>query len=260
MLLLAIQLSQTYMEINYRNLYLQLGLEAILFSFPNGEQHKSRATKEKLEDQLFEKELGRDICVIALGGGVTTDLGGYLAATYCRGVPLVMMPTSLLGMVDASIGGKTGVNTPYGKNLVGSIYQPKKVLIDPATLQSLPLKELRNGIVEMIKHGLILDRDYFTYLNEHADQLLELDLSILEKAIFESCRIKREIVEQDDRESGKRNLLNFGHTVGHALENLTHYSLAHGEAVAIGILVESHLAVQLGHLNSNDFDAECLYL
>ncbi|MBA3238948.1 MAG: 3-dehydroquinate synthase [Parachlamydiaceae bacterium] len=232
----------------------QLGLKASLFSFPNGEQNKTRATKDQLENQLFEKGFGRDICIIALGGGVSTDLGGYLAATYCRGVPLVMIPTSLLGMVDASIGGKTGLNVPYGKNLVGSIYQPKKVLIDPSTLQSLPLKELRNGVVEMIKHGLILDNAHFNYLNEHADRILALDSTILEKAILDSCCIKRRIVEQDEKEGGIRNLLNFGHTVGHALEHMTHYSLTHGEAVAIGILVESHLALQLGHLNLKDFD------
>lgn len=225
-----------------------------LFSFPSGEAYKTRETKEWLENQLFEKGLGRDTCVIALGGGVVTDVAGYLAATYCRGVPLVMIPTSLLGMVDASIGGKTGVNVPYGKNMLGCIYQPKKVLIDPSTLKSLPLKEFKNGVVEMIKHGLIADDIFFEYLEEHSDQLLAQNSSILDKTIFESCRIKKEIVEQDEKEKGKRHLLNFGHTVGHALEILTHYSLSHGEAVAIGLLVESHIAVQLGRLSPISFD------
>lgn len=237
-----------------RNSLSSFGLEAHLFLFPAGEQHKTRETKELLENQLFEKGLGRDTCIIALGGGVVTDLAGYLAATYCRGVPLVMIPTSLLGMVDASIGGKTGVNVPYGKNLLGCIYQPKKVVIDPATLKSLPVKELANGVVEMIKHGLISDSAYFNYLETHADQLLKLDSTVLEKAIFESCRIKKEVVEQDEKENGKRRLLNLGHTVGHALETLTQHSLSHGEAVAIGLLVESHLAVQLGHLHESSFD------
>ena len=225
------------------------GLEVELFSFPPGETSKTRATKELLENQLFEKEFGRDTCVIALGGGVVTDLGGYVAATFCRGVPLVMAPTSLLGMVDASIGGKTGVNLPFGKNLIGCIYQPKKVIIDLATLKTLPKKELSCGIVEMIKHGLIADRELFEELEKTS--LLTIDMPALEKAIFESCRIKKEIVEQDEKEQGKRHLLNFGHTVGHALEKLTNYSLSHGQAVAIGLLVESHLSMQLGALSQH---------
>lgn len=230
------------------------GLETYLFSFPNGEQHKTRATKELLENQLFEKGLGRDTCVIALGGGVVTDIAGYLSATYCRGVPLVMIPTSLLGMVDASIGGKTGVNVPYGKNMLGCIYQPNKVIIDLSTLKSLPKRELANGIVEMIKHGLIADRKLFEDLEKHSRQLLELDPSLLEKAILTSCRIKKEIVEEDEKERGKRHLLNFGHTIGHALENLTNYSLSHGEAVAIGLVVESYLSLKLGALDQKSFE------
>ncbi len=231
------------------------GLEVDLFVFQSGEQNKTRATKEEIENQLFEKGFGRDSCIIALGGGVSTDLGGYIAATYCRGIPLVMIPTTLLGMVDASIGGKTGVNVPHGKNMLGCIYQPKMVLIDPDTLRSLPLKELRNGAVEMIKHGVIADDRYFADLNDHVDELLSLHSETLEKAIYESCRIKKEIVEHDEKESGKRHLLNFGHTVGHALEHVTNFSISHGEAVAIGMLVESHLAVQLGKLKQRDLNA-----
>lgn len=229
-------------------------LDTYLFTFPSGEQHKTRATKESLENQLLERGLGRDTCVIALGGGVATDLAGYVAATYCRGVPLVMIPTSLLGMVDASIGGKTGVNVPYGKNMLGCIYQPKKVIIDLSTLQSLPRKELLNGIVEVIKHGLIADNTLFETVESSSKKLLALDSPLLEKVIFQSCRIKKEIIEEDERDVGKRYLLNFGHTIGHALENLSLYSLSHGEAVAIGLLVESYISLKLGKLNQHSFE------
>jgi 3-dehydroquinate synthase len=230
------------------------GMETFLFSFPSGEKHKTRATKERLEDLLLEKKLGYDTCVIAIGGGVVTDVGGYVAATYCRGVPLIIIPTSLLGMVDASIGGKNGVNATHGKNMLGCIYHPKKVIIDPSTLKSLPLKELKNGIVEMIKHGLVSDSNYFNFIEKQTDQILTMDFPILEMAIFESCRIKAEIVQQDEKERGKRNLLNFGHTFGHALEVLTNYSILHGEAVALGLLFEAYLSIQLGQLKQKSFD------
>lgn len=232
----------------------QIGLNVLMFQFPSGEQHKTRASKEILENQMFERNLDRQTCVIALGGGVVMDLAGYVAATYCRGVPLVLIPTSLLAMVDACIGGKTGVNTPYGKNLLGCIYQPARVLIDPATLQTLPPKELKNGIVEAAKHGLIADSILFHYLQDHREQLLALEPCAIDRVVLDSCRIKKEIIEQDERESGIRRLLNFGHTIGHALEQLSDYSLSHGEAVAIGLVVESYLSVQLGHLSLEDFD------
>lgn len=237
-----------------QNHLISSGLDTYLFSFPHGEQHKTRKTKEILEDQLFEKGLGRDTCIIALGGGIVTDIAGYVAATYCRGIPLIKIPTSLLGMVDASIGGKTGVNVPYGKNMLGCIYQPKKVMIDLSFLKTLPKKELANGTVEMIKHGLIADANVFEDLEKYSNQFLALDAAVLAKLVSESCRIKKEIVEQDEKEKGLRHLLNFGHTVGHALEHLTEYTLSHGEAVAIGILVESYLSLKLGILNQNDFD------
>lgn len=224
------------------------GLKAYLFSIPAGESFKTRQTKESLEDQLLTKSLGRDTCIIALGGGVVTDIAGFLASSYCRGVPLVMIPTTLLGMVDACIGGKNGVNTSFGKNLIGSIYQPRKVLIDPSLLTSLPKNELRNGVVEMIKHGLIADLSYFEFLENHSAEILALDPLYLERAIRDSCQIKIQIVEKDERENGLRRLLNYGHTIGHALENLSQYRLSHGEAVAIGMLVESHMAVQMGIL------------
>jgi len=229
----------------------KLDVEAFLFSFPSGEIYKTRATKERLEDQMLEAGLGPDTCVIALGGGVVTDMAGFLAATYCRGIPLVLIPTSLLAMVDASIGGKNGVDHPLGKNLIGSLYEPDKILIDAGFLKSLPLHELRNGFVEMIKHGIVGDQRYFESLEKYPSGLLSADSPLLERMIAQSCRIKSQIVQQG---TGKRHLLNFGHTVGHALENLTQYELSHGEAVAIGMLVESQMAVNLGHLKPSSLD------
>lgn len=232
----------------------QSGLETHLFTFPGGETNKIRSTKEMLENQLFKKNLSKDTCIIALGGGVVTDLVGYLAATYCRGVSLVIIPTTLLGMVDACIGGKTGVDVPYGKNLIGCIYQPNKVLIDPLTLKSLPSKELKNGVVEIIKHALVADPLLFEYLEKHSQELFAHDIPVLEHLIQESCRIKIDIVTQDEKEKGKRRLVNFGHTVGHALEKTSNYALAHGEAVAIGMLVESYMALKLGLLKKSTLD------
>lgn len=229
------------------------GIEAYLLTFPDGEEYKTRQSKELLEDQMFEKRLGRDTCLIAMGGGVVTDLAGYIAATYCRGIPLLVIPTSLLGMVDACIGGKTGINVSYGKNMLGCIYQPKHVYIDPAVLASLPVREISNGAAEMIKHGLIADPLFFNYLEQNANQILAAEPSVLETAIYESCRIKRNVVAKDDQERGRRRLLNFGHTVGHALEKLSHYTLLHGEAVTIGLRVESYLSMLCGHLNQQAF-------
>ncbi len=247
------QVARLYAEPLLQHL-VSCGLDAHLFSFPHGENYKTRATKELLEDQLFEKGFGKDSCVIAIGGGVVTDLVGYIAATYCRGIALVMMPTSLLAMVDASIGGKTAVNVMYGKNMLGAIYQPKKVIMDLTTLQSLSPYEISNGFVEVIKHALIADYELFETLENHAEELLALDFTLLQKVIFRSCQIKNKIVEQDETDKGMRHLLNFGHTVGHALEHLTDYSLSHGQAVAIGLVVESYLSVKLGLLDQNSFD------
>ncbi len=230
------------------------GLDVDLLSFQSGELYKTRHTKEWLEDQLLAKGFGRDTALIALGGGIVTDVTGFVASTYCRGIPYLMLPTSLLAMVDASIGGKTGVNVPTGKNMIGTIYQPHAIFMDSATLKSLPKDELKNGIVECIKHGVILDAAYFELLENHAQQVLELDLSFLEHVIFHSCRIKKCVVEEDERETGKRRLLNFGHTIGHALETLTHHAIPHGQAVAIGMLAESYLSMLLGHLSKASFD------
>jgi 3-dehydroquinate synthase len=224
---------------------------------PAGEQHKTREVKQQLEDELFKMKCGRDTCIIALGGGVVTDMAGFIAATFCRGVPVIYMPTSLLAMVDASIGGKTAVNTPHGKNLIGTFSQPKAVLIDPDILQSLPTREWHNGIAEIIKHALIADSAMFNSLQKNHHKFADQNVEFLNELIIRSCEIKKAVVEQDEKELGMRQLLNFGHTIGHAIEKIENYQIAHGEAVAIGIVVESYIAKLCGYLPEQDFQAIC---
>ncbi len=227
-------------------------IKAHLLSFKGSEKNKTRKTKEQLEDAIFELGCGRDTCIVALGGGVTTDIAGFVASTYCRGVPVIYLPTSLLAMVDASIGGKTGVDTPYGKNLIGTFYQPQAVFIDIATLQTLPDKEFKNGLVELIKHAIICDKKLFSFLSANVAKIRGLDPSSLIKAILISCEIKKSIVERDEKDFGVRQILNFGHTIGHALECVSNYRLSHGKAVAFGIIAESYMALKLGILPQDD--------
>jgi len=226
------------------------GLSVEQLSFPAGEIHKTRETKHKLEDELLKKNYGRDTCLIALGGGVVSDLVGFLGATYCRGIPVIYIPTTLLSMVDASIGGKTGVNTSQGKNLIGTFTQPHAVLIDTHTLTTLPDHEWRNGIVEIIKHALIADADLFFTLQKNSAKIKQPE--ILMDIIYTNCLIKKNIVERDEKENGIRQTLNFGHTIGHAIETIENYRIGHGEAVAIGILVESYLSIKQGLLAENN--------
>jgi 3-dehydroquinate synthase len=228
----------------------KLGLDVSLFTFPSGEQEKSRERKAVLEDLLLSQKFGRDTCMIALGGGVTTDLIGFLSSTYCRGVPLVCVPTTLLCMVDASIGGKTGVNTRFGKNLLGTFYPAERILIDPSMLNTLPPSEWTNGAAEVIKYALIHSFQLFQSLKGWQPQ----DMAYLEKILIECIAIKAQVVELDFEEKwGLRRILNFGHTIAHAIELLENYRLPHGEAVAIGILVESFLSMRLGHLLESSF-------
>ncbi len=219
-----------------------------LITFTANEQNKTRFTKEELENGMFELGCGRDTCVIALGGGITTDIAGFVAATYCRGVPTVYIPTSLLAMIDASIGGKTGVNTDYGKNLIGCFYQPQAIFSDINTLKTLPQTELENGLAEAIKHAVIKDSKHFQFLEQNVAAILHYDLTILEELVHTNSRIKVQIVEQDEQDYGIRQLLNFGHTIGHALEVATDYKIKHGEAVAIGMVAESYISMRLGFL------------
>lgn len=216
----------------------------LLCPFAPGEQHKTRETKAALEDQLLAAGLSRQVCLVALGGGISLDLCGFLAATYLRGVAYLSLPTSLLAQVDAAVGGKTGVNTPHGKNLIGAFHQPSAVLIDPAFLPTLPVEEWRNGLAELIKHGMIADAALFDWLELNSARLArpgEID----DYPLRRSVEIKAEVVCADEREDGRRAVLNFGHTVGHALEHALGHTLAHGAAVATGMLVEARVAARL---------------
>jgi 3-dehydroquinate synthase len=211
-----------------------------------GETSKTRDHWSHLTDQLLERQFGRDSGLIALGGGVTGDLTGFVAATYMRGLPYIQIPTTLLAMVDASVGGKTGVDTPHGKNLIGAFHPPVAVLADPLTLSPLAEREYRSGLAEAVKHGLIADRAYFEWMESEAVALTRQDPEAVTHLIRRSIEIKAEIVSSDERESGRRAILNAGHTVGHALEQASGYQLPHGEAVALGLLAECELAEQLG--------------
>ncbi|HUF28118.1 MAG TPA: 3-dehydroquinate synthase [Gemmatimonadaceae bacterium] len=223
--------------------------EARLLAFPPGEREKSRERWSALTDEMLALGFGRDAAVIALGGGVVGDLAGFVAATYMRGLPFVQVPTTLLAMIDSSIGGKTGVDTPAGKNLVGAFHQPAAVMADPLALGTLPPPQLRAGLAEAIKHGVIADRRYLQRTVEALPTLVSAGGAgtlAMEELIARSIAIKADVASRDERESGVRKILNFGHTIGHAIELLSGYSLLHGEAVAIGMVLEARLAERLG--------------
>ena len=224
------------------------GLRADRITFPRGEAAKTRVTKQRIEDRLLALGAGRDSAILALGGGVTGDLAGFVAATWQRGVPLVQIPTTLLAMFDASIGGKTAINLPRGKNQVGAIHQPHAVYADIATLKTLPDAIFRDGIAEIVKGGTIADRGLFRWLEANTKQLLARRRAVVTEVVARSVRVKARVVRHDERESGRRAILNFGHTIGHALESVSGYALSHGRAVAIGIAVEARLAVEHGSL------------
>ncbi len=222
------------------------GLDAPTLVIAPGEGSKSRARWGALTDRLLDLGYGRDAGIVALGGGVVGDLAGFVAATYLRGVPWVQVPTSLLAMVDASVGGKTGINTSRGKNLVGSFHPPAAVLADPAVLSTLHPEHLGAGLVEALKHGIVADADYFRWIEEHAESLLAKEPVPLAELVARSVKIKAAIVGADERERGRRAILNAGHTVGHAIERVTDYTILHGNAVSIGLVTEALLSHRLG--------------
>lgn len=219
---------------------------ATLHVVPAGEASKTRESWARLTDELLAAGCGRDTTVIALGGGVIGDLAGFVAATYMRGVPVVQCPTSLLAMIDASVGAKTGVDTPAGKNLVGAFHPPAIVLMDVETISTLPLPHRRAGLAEAIKHGIIADASYLASVSDALPALLGADPHALLDCVTRSVEIKAEVVASDPREQGRRRILNFGHTLGHAMEQVSGYSLLHGEAVAIGMALEARLAERIG--------------
>ena len=223
------------------------GWTADLIEVEEGETSKTLGQAEKIFDRLLDLKCDRKSVLIALGGGVIGDLVGFVAATFQRGVPFVQVPTTLLSQVDSSVGGKTAVNHPKGKNMIGAFYQPCLVLADLDTLQTLPQKEFRAGLAEIIKYGVISDSSLFEYLEKNVEKILQLDKKCLEYIIKTSCSIKAEVVEKDELENHYRMILNFGHTLGHAIEALTHYSkFIHGEAVAIGMVYAAKLSQKLG--------------
>ncbi|MDE3119092.1 MAG: 3-dehydroquinate synthase [Nitrospirota bacterium] len=223
------------------------GYNATVIEVPDGERAKTLRWAAAILDELAKNRFERSSLVVALGGGVVGDLAGFAAALYVRGIPFVQVPTTLVAQVDSSVGGKTGVNHALGKNLIGAFHQPRLVLIDPATLATLPKREWVAGLAEVIKYGMIEDAELFGYLERHMPSLLAMEPSQVAHVVARSCQIKASVVMEDERESDRRRILNYGHTVGHALESLGGYrKLIHGEAVAIGMVQEAGLARHLG--------------
>lgn len=231
----------------------QLGLEVLPIILPDGEVYKNWETLNLIFDALLANHCERKTRLIALGGGVIGDMGGFAAACYQRGMPFIQVPTTLLAQVDSSVGGKTAINHPLGKNMIGAFYQPQLVVADIATLNTLPDRELKAGIAEVIKYGLIRDAEFLTWLEANMAGLLARDPQVLMYAVHRSCAHKAEVVAADERESGERALLNLGHTFGHAIETgLGYGAWLHGEAVAAGTVMAADLSARLGWLNQED--------
>jgi 3-dehydroquinate synthase len=241
-----------YLDTLERSLQPRRVVAAIL---PDGESHKTLANVARILDVLVANRFGRDCAVVALGGGVVGDMAGFAAATYQRGVAFAQVPTTLLAQVDSSVGGKTGVNHPGGKNLIGAFHQPAAVIADTSTLATLPPRELRAGLAEVIKYGLICDAVFFAWLEDHMDALLAGEAGALAHVIRRSCEIKAQIVGRDEREHGDRALLNLGHTFGHALESATGYKeWLHGEAVGAGLVMAARMSRESGLLTAQELE------
>jgi len=229
------------------------GARTVEIVLPDGEEAKSWQSLTQVFDALLKARCGRDTLVVALGGGVVGDLAGFAAAIYQRGVPFVQVPTTLLAQVDSSVGGKTAINHPLGKNMIGAFHQPRAVIADVATLDTLSDRELRSGLAEVIKHGIALDAAFFEWLEANIEKLLARDRAALSHAVRRSCELKARVVAADEREAGERALLNFGHTFGHAIETGAGYGAwLHGEAVAAGMVMAAELSALMGHLKKTE--------
>ncbi len=226
---------------------------------PDGERFKTLDTYQQIMTSLLKGKHNRTTTIIALGGGVVGDMAGFAAATYQRGVAFVQVPTTLLSQVDSSVGGKTGVNHPLGKNMIGAFYQPQAVIIDIDVLQTLPQKELSAGMAEVIKYGLIADASFFEWLEENMTELMHVSTSVISDAIYRSCQIKADVVAQDERENGIRATLNLGHTYGHAIETEMGYGVwLHGEAVAAGTMLALDLSWRMGNISNEELERSAI--
>ncbi len=249
-------------DTNVRDLYAaplvenlrEAGFSADLFVFPAGEKSKVRKTKEQIEDAMLEKGFRRDCCVIAAGGGVVSDLAGFIAGTFGRGVPYVNYTTSLLAAADASIGGKTAVDTELATNLIGLIYQPKKVYVDIDTWKTLPKEHVINGLAETVKHACLADAQFFSYIEDHVEDILNCVPDVCEYISEQNCRVKYEVVMKDEKEQNLREILNLGHTVGRAIETVSGYQLLHGQALSIGMTAQVNLGCKLKFLTEEERD------
>jgi 3-dehydroquinate synthase len=238
-----------YGKLVYQSL-VAAGYKTTVLEVPDGEEYKSLESAGKLYQQLAEFGAERATPVLALGGGVIGDLAGFVAATYMRGVPFIQLPTTLLAQVDSSIGGKTAVNHGQLKNEIGAFYQPRITISDIATLKTLPPAELISGLAEVIKHAVIKDEQFFIYLEQNLDRIKALDDDVLETIVMKCAQIKAEIVENDEKDMASRNILNFGHTVGHAVEAVSNFQVAHGQAVAVGMVAAAKIAAELDLMDS----------
>ncbi len=229
------------------------GFEVVLLELPEGEEQKSLQNASKLYGELSNCHTERSTPILSLGGGIIGDLTGFVAATYLRGVPFIQIPTTLLAQIDSSIGGKVAVNYNQFKNKIGTFYQPKLVVSDIVTLRTLPVRELVSGMAEIIKHAVIWDKDLFDYIEDNLDRIKAFnDNNVLEELVFRAVNIKAKIIEQDEKDLDLRNILNYGHTVGHAIETLSEFKLKHGEAVAIGMMAAGRISNKMGMLSNNE--------
>jgi 3-dehydroquinate synthase len=238
----------------YGNVFLRFlkknGIEGDIFSFPDGEKSKRLETIEKLAEEMVNKKFDRKDAIIALGGGVVGDIAGLLASLYMRGIPYIQVPTTLLSMVDSSVGGKTGVDLECGKNLIGTFNQAEAVFIDNNYLKTLSIKQIRNGMAEVVKYGVIKDEKLFNFIEQNHEAIISLENKSINKIISESLKIKAKIVEEDEKEAGKRMILNYGHSYGHAIERMSDYKLLHGYAISIGMVLANKIATKEGILDA----------